>query len=59
MPVAEFYDIRPQTRTLSPAGCSLVALALVDSNWQIERNQGETRLPIRLIFKPKNVLMSL
>ena len=52
MPVVEFYDTRPNLWSFTPAQRYSVTFAVLDSGGQVEGDQGEARLPIRLIFKP-------
>ena len=59
MPVAEFYDIRPHSRTLGPAGWPLVTLPVVDAHGQIKCNEREAGLSFRLIFEAKDMLVPL
>ena len=59
MPVVEFYDTRPKLWSFSPAQRYSVTFAVLDSGGQVEGDQSEAGLPIRLIFKPEDVLMPL
>ena len=57
MPVAKFYDIRPQLPNLQPRRSLLVTLAVLDACRQVKRNQGEASLSVRLVLEAKDMLM--
>ena len=67
-PKSQLNFLCSQTRTGNPAisialaesnSGPLVALAVVDPRWQIERDHRKSRLPVLLILEGNNVLMAL